>query len=72
MLLLAAQGFDGVGRAGCAEQANKMSASCSDDADAMRVLRSFQWNELADLPFPIREVLGFDKDGNPVDGDFER
>jgi hypothetical protein len=33
----------------------------------MECLGGFQWNQLADLPFPIRELLGIDALGNFLD-----
>lgn len=65
VLLLAAQGFGGVGRRDAEKRAIEMAATCRDDGEAIELLKEqFQWNERADLPFPIRELLGFDRDGN--------
>ena len=63
VLLLAAQGWDDVGRRDAAARAKTLAEGCRDDEDALRLLRDFKWNELADLPFPIRDVLGIDGDG---------
>jgi hypothetical protein len=63
VLLLAAQGFGGVGRRDAAASAEEMARTCRTDEDAFDLLRTFKPNELADLPFPIRDFLGIDEHG---------
>jgi hypothetical protein len=67
VLLLASQGFRAVGRSETAKEAENLAESSiylnHDDADAIGVLRMFRSNELADLPFPIRDFLGIDEHG---------
>lgn len=67
VLTLAAQGFHGCGRNDAAAAMQAAADRCTSDAEAMEILRDFRWNYLADLPFPIRELLGFDADGNETD-----
>jgi hypothetical protein len=67
VLLLAMQGFLGVERKGAARQVESMVDGCQSDAEALEVLGGMLWNELADLPFPIRDLLGIDEQGNWID-----
>lgn len=67
VLLLAMQGFLGVERKVAARRVEAMADGCRSDADALEVLGGMQWNELADLPFPIRDLLGIDDQGNWID-----
>lgn len=67
VLLLVAQGFRGTERKVEAQQAEALASTCRSDEEAMEFLGGFQWNQLADLPFPIRELLGIDALGNFLD-----
>ena len=67
VLWLVAQGFRGVGRDAEAQQVEDLAISCTSDEDALECLGGFQWNQLADLPFLIRELLGIDAYGNFLD-----
>jgi hypothetical protein len=70
VLILAAQGFRGVGRYTAEKRCLDLAEGWQDyngDEVAMQILHGFRWNELADLPFPIRDVLGIDEDGRFAD-----
>jgi hypothetical protein len=69
VMILAAQGFAGCGRHDAEKMAMRLSQDCTTDAEAVRLLRggAFRSNELADLPFPIRNLLGFNEHGQVVD-----
>jgi hypothetical protein len=64
VLLLASQGFLGVGRVKCGDLLEAIADKCMSDAEALRSLLHFQAHERADLPFPIRELLGINRDGD--------
>lgn len=67
VLLLVAQGFRGVGRDVEAQEVEAMAQICESDKDALDLLGRYKWNQLADLPFPIRELLSIDELGNWID-----